>query len=439
MEDDRLEAALADMRRDDPDAAEHAEGVWGWVAGEDGVDAITLSRVQRFAWYDLSVKWMVDDRERMDVLASGAALFDALGLDRYATLFRSSQTADIVAAHGRSHNEGLKAFQKAFEASGISPPDLDDFAWGNMMAPEENSAHMAVCWQLEQAMNDGRMTPGSRGWRAAAKAITTEVLDSDHPDIPGQSWRSAILTERIENSIRPLERRSPELHALLSGTVNRLLSPIPPPPDLDQHLAPAMWFLDYVGDGVKMTGAGYLPTAMVRSGADRFGWDKGWSDDPPQKESDSMELGTLHQLLLDAGAVRHRKEFARRTMVGSRMLEDPEYAWRTIAGSLTPYPWLAAVAQTYTLLLLSGEDDDDALCDRAHTILVDFGYRSGDELPDRWDVYSAWGHVRRPLEVLDGLERVGRYPDRKFVLDPFGEAMLLERLRLDITGPMRYP
>jgi hypothetical protein len=439
MGDRRLEAALADMRRNDPDAAMLAEGMCEWVAGELGIDGFSLSRVQRFAWYDLSVKWMIPDAERWEVLEAGATLFDALELDRYASVVRSSQTANILTAHERSPAEGLKAFQKAFEASGIDPPDLEDLVWGDVSAPEENAAQRAISRALEEAMDNGSMTPGSRGWRATARAITTDVLDSDHPDIPGQSWRSVILTERIENSIRTLEDRSPELHAMLSDTVNRLLSPIPPPPDLDRHLSLVMWFLDYVGDGVKMTGAGFLPTAMVRDGVDRFGWDKGWSDDPPKKESDSMELGTLHQMLLDAGAVRHRKEFARRTTVGSRMLKDPEYAWRTIAGSLTPYPWLAAVAQVYTLLLLSGEDDDDALCDRAHTILVDYGFRAGDELPDRWDVYSAWVHVRRPLEALDGLSETDRYPSSKIVLNPFGEAMLLERLRLDITGPMRHP
>ena len=439
MDDDRLNAALDELRRDDPEAAQQAEAMYQWVAGEGGIDTITLSRVQRFAWYDLSAKWLTDDSHRLDVLEAGASLFDALGLDRYASVFRSPQTLEIMAAHERSSSDGLRAFQKAYDGSGINPPDLDDFAWSDMMSPEENAAHTAVGRALEQAIEDGRMIPGSRGWRMTAEVITTDVLDGDHPDIPGQSWRTAILTERIENSLRSLEGRSPELHAMLSSTVNRLLYPVPPPSDLDQHLAPIVWFLDYVAAGVKMTGAGYLPTAMVRDAADRFGWNKGWSDDPPKRESDSMELGAIHQILLDAGAIRHRKGDATRTKIGSRMAEDPEYAWRTIAASLTPYAWLAAVAQTYTLLLLSGEDDGDALCDQTHTILVDFGYRAGGDSPDRWDVYSAWGHVRRPLKVLDGLSETGRYPSRKFVLNPFGEATLLERLRLDVTGPMRYP
>jgi hypothetical protein len=439
MDDDRVVAALAEMGRDDPDAATLAGGVYDWLAGEGGIDTITLADVQRFAWYDVSVKWLIEDSERMDVLAADAALFDTLGLDRYASVLRSPQTAEIVAAHERSHDEGLKAFRKAFAESGIAAPDLEDFEWGDMSAIEEASAHEVVMRSLERAMDDGRMTPGSRGWRTTARAVTTEVLDSAHPDIPGQSWRSVILTERAHSWLRMLEGRSQDLHTLLSNTVNRLLSPVPAPPDLGSHLAPVTWFLDYVGTGLKMTGAGYLPTAMVRDGADRFGWDKGWSAGAPQKESDSMELITIHELLLDAGAVQHRKGAVIRTTVGSRMLEDPEYAWRTLTASLTQQEWLASVAQTYTLLLLDGENDAEALWPRARKILVDFGYRSGDELPDQWAVKSAWWHVARPLQLLGGLSETARYPSRTYKLTPFGEATLRERLRLDVTGPLRYP
>jgi hypothetical protein len=121
------------------------------------------------------------------------------------------------------------------------------------------------------------------------------------------------------------------------------------------------------------------------------------------------------------------------------MAADPEYAWRTIAASLTPYEWLTSVAQIYTLLLLDGENDEEVLCGRARAILIDYGYRLGDEPPDQWDVKRAWWHVSSPLMVLGGLMESGHYPSRTITLAPFGEATLLERLRLDITGPLRYP
>ncbi len=123
----RVEAALAEISRSDPQGAEDARAVYDWIAGESDVEAIGLSRVLRFAWYDVSVKWMMSDQERRDVLTAGAALFEALGLDSYASVLRSSQTSEIVDAYSRSYDVGLAAFQKAYSAAGIDPPDLEDF------------------------------------------------------------------------------------------------------------------------------------------------------------------------------------------------------------------------------------------------------------------------------------------------------------------------
>lgn len=176
---------------------------------------------------------------------------------------------------------------------------------------------------------------------------------------------------------------------------------------------------------------------MVSAAAVRFGWDKGWSDDPPKKESDSRELGTLHQLMLDTGAIRHRKGAARRTAVGSKMLNDSEYGWRTIAASLTATDWLSSVAQVHTLLLLDGETDTEVLTDRARAMLVELGYRNGDAPPARYDVDLSWWHVRDPLTLLGGLVETGRYPSTRITLSWFGEATLLERLQLDATDPIR--
>ena len=439
MNDDRLKAAYAVLGQNDPDAVTLADAMIQWVAGEDGIDAISLSRVQRFAWYDLSVKWMTTDQHRKEVLAAGAALFDALEFDRYAAVLRSPQTLKILAAHERSYDEGLKEFQEAFDASGINPLDLDDFVWGDMMGIEENAAHMEVQRALEQAIDDSRMVPGSRGWKTTSQAITTEVLDGIHPRIPGQSFRTAIVTERIGSRLHMLDGRSPELHTMLSDTAKRLVSPVPAPPDIDLRLEPTMWFLEYVGDGVKMTGAGYLPTAMVREASDRLGWDKGWSDDPPKKETDSRELMTHHQLLLDLRAIRHRKGIVVRTAIGSKMLTDPEHTWRMITAILAQQDWFAAVAEAYTLLLLAGENDKEALSDRSHSLLIEYGWRSDDEPPERLDVMQAWWRVSHTLAVLGGLVEGGRWPSRTIMMTPFGEATLLERLRLDVTGPMRHP
>lgn len=435
---DSVESALAEMAVDDAQSEDDARAVYDWVAGEEGVEGISLSRVQRFAWYDLSVKWMVDDRDRRGILAAGATLFEALGLDSYASVFRSSQTSEILAAHERGSKEGYAAFQKAFDASGIHPPDLDGFVWSDMMAGEENAAHLAVTAALEQAITDGRMVPGARGWKTEAMSIAEEMIDSRHPELPGQSMRSSIMTERIHGRLHMLEGRAPELHALVARHANRLLHPIPSPPDFEVNMEPIMWFLEWVTDDTGMTGAGYLPTAMVQSGAERFGWDKGWIQDAPQKESDSRELMSLHELLLNAKAIRHRKGSVKKTVKGDRMNSDPEYAWRTVADSLSSHGWTTAVAEVITLLILEGETDEDALTDEALALLVAYGWRADNEPPNIWAVRSAWRSVSRPLGALGGFVNPDRMLPRTAELTAFGEATLLEHLRLDMTGPVTH-
>ena len=100
-----------------------------------------------------------------------------------------------------------------------------------------------------------------------------------------------------------------------------------------------MWFLEWVTEDVGMTQAGYLPTAMVRSGAEGFGWDKGWIEDAPQKESDSRELMSLHELLADARAIRHRKGSIKMTEKGRRMTERPGIRLADRC-SITHFSWM---------------------------------------------------------------------------------------------------
>ncbi len=306
------------------------------------------------------------------------------------------------------------------------------------MSPEENGAYMSVEAALERAIRDGVMMPGARGWKTKAKVITTEVLDGPHPQLPGQSWRSTIMTERIYSRLRTYEGRVPDLHTLAARHANRLLHRTPPPPDLDTHMEPITWFLEQVEAGIRLTQADYLPTAMVRSGAERFGWDKGWIEDAPQKESDSRELMSLHELLLDTKAIRHRTGSVKMTDKGRRMIDDPEFAWRSVATSLTSHGWTTAVVEVFTLLILDGETDEDALADEALVLLIEFGWRTEGEPPDIWAVKQAWRSVARPLDVLGGFIESRRLLDRTAALTPFGEATLLEHLRLDMAGPIRH-
>lgn len=434
MQHEPLGQALADMKAVDAHKAELAETVVESMTGGQSIEIIDLAGVQRFAWYTLPLKWMVSPDHRHEALEAGADLLDRLGLAGYAELLRSPLTAGIHGDYARSDDAGIKTAEAAYRASGIAPPDVDAFVWGEVTGGEEAASRNAAERELEQAMDSGQMTPGARGWKKTAVEVTTAVLDGPHPEIPGQTRRTAILTERLEFWLRNAQH-SPDLHSMRSDQANRLLHPIAVPADLAKGMEPVVWFLEWIGQGAELTQAGYLPTAMVREGWERFRWDRGWTDQPPQKEIDLTQIYVLHLLLRRMGALqkRHRKLLV--TKLGHSMLEDLERTWRMVAAQLSESAWHRAVAEVYTLLMLDGESLDRTLETRATRILGESGWQSDGEPPDSRTVLRSWYDTRHPLEVFGGVAGSGDWTSRTTDLTQFGEAMLLEQIRADATGP----
>ena len=439
MQHDPLQRALAEMEAVDPDLARTAESVVEWLTAGEGVEVIDLAGVLRFAWYELPVKWSGPPDLSGRVLAAAAELFDRLDLTRYAAVCRSTETARIQRAYARARREGFEAFHAAYQRSGVDPPHLDDFVWGEVMGSEEVAARATTEQALEEAMTQGRLTPGASGWKSVAIRVTAGVLDSPHPTLPGQTHRTAILTERLDDWLRRAQERSPALHALRSRHVNRLLHPIPVPADVAERMKPITWFLDRVDQRAQLTQAGYLPTAMVREGWELFDWDLGWTDRPPRSETEVGRLYELHMLLRRLGAVRRRGRDLRLSRLGGRMREDPELAWRTAAAGLSDGEWPRAVAEVFTLLLLDGEQRDQELEAQATAILSEAGWRTDGEPPDTRTVGSAWWVTQRPLAALGGVERDGDWRSRITRLTGFGEASLLEQIRVEATGPRSTP
>ncbi len=439
MEDDLLQRVLAEMAADDSDAARLAESAAEWFTAGEGAGVVNLAGVQRFAWYELPLKWVGPPDQHRRVLDAAAELFDRLDLPHYAAVCRSPKTAEILDAYAISHHEGLKAFRAAHERSGVDPPDLEDFTWGDVMGLEEVAARATAERALEEAMTQGKLTPGASGWRAVAMVVTAAVLDSPHPALPGQTHRTAVLTERLDDWVRTMERSSPALHALRTRQVNRLLHPIPVPGDVAERIEPITWFLDGVDQGARLTQAGYLPTTMVREGWERFSWDLGWTDRPPRSETEVVQLHELHVLLRRLGAVRRRGRDLRLTRLGGRMGGDPEVAWRVSAAGLSDGEWPRAVAEVFTLLLLEGEQRDRKLKTQATTILGEAGWRSDGEPPDTTTVASAWSVTRRPLSVLGGVAGGGDRRSPITTLTGLGEATLLEQIRAEAAGPRSRP
>ena len=53
-------------------------------------------------------------------------------------------------------------------------------------------------------------------------------------------------------------------------------APVTEEPDADVVVAPYRWLLDRVGDGVKLTQAGYLPPTVVEAAMTKLGWAEDW-------------------------------------------------------------------------------------------------------------------------------------------------------------------
>lgn len=439
MGNELLEQVLAEIAKADPDRASMAESIVEALSAGEGIERIDLAGVQRFAWYELPLKWMAPDDLRQYILDVSCDVFDGLGMSRYADVFRSPTTANVYAAYGESPKDGFTAFRKAYQASGIEPPDLEDFEWGDVMGVEEATALAYTERALEEAIVTGRMTPGTRGWKTTADEVTAAVLDGPHPELPGQTHRTTILTERVGSWVRSAEHRSPQLHALRTQATKRLLAPIPVPPDAPECIEPAIWMLNWVDRGVTLTQAGYLPTAMVRESWDRFGWNLRWTERAPKSESELGELYELHALLRRVGAVRRKGSGLRLTIKGRRMCDDPAFAWRTLAIGLSDGRWSRAVAEVFTLLLLDGDCSTDQLRDRTADILGEAGWRTEGEPPDRWAILGAWSTTRWPLEAIGGVTRADGLLSRTTDLTEFGEATLLEQIRSEATGPQRRP
>ena len=214
----------------------------------------------------------------------------------------------------RSDAEGFKAMRKAMEGSGIEPPDLDDFAWGEMMGVDEALARTAIEDTLETAIAEGDLVVGGRGWRARQQEITASVLDRDHPSRPasrsahdhrhradrrmGAVGRGALRAGRA-----PPSRHREQAAASVVAARRRRAAPcggaVAARP-LRRRAAPH-------------PGRVPEPAVVVRVHEQRP-WDDPYpTDRPPRTETDVMVLHRLRAWLQSVGALRKRGKVLRQT------------------------------------------------------------------------------------------------------------------------------
>ena len=450
LDEPEVGEALRRLAARDTALAHRAKDAYEALTWGEGPGVLRQAGLQEWLWYVVPTKYITDEVGYMGRLAdAAAALFDEVGLHGYAAICRSPVTAEVHAAFDRSSTEGRRTLRRAMEGSGIDPPDLSGFAWSSVMGPEEATARSVVSDGLERAIADGELVVGSRGWRSVQAVVAAAALDGDHRELPGQSWRTAVITERLEQWVSAAEHRSRALGAARAAVANRLLHPIGAPDGAADAVAPLVWLLGRHGDEQPLTQAGYLSPAFVRS----LHAERPWPDRPlpvqsPRSEADDIVLLRLREWLQDAGALRKRKSKLIRTAAGAKMAADPVEAWCVMTQHLAPQGWDGFVAQTALLHLLdpslagTGADAGvpyEGVLGFVVSVAADMGWATSGSGAQRdptvADVSWALGDTRRLWETCGLAHFSGGWKDQRLSLSPIGVAAALSHLRHVAAGP----
>ena len=389
--------ALETLTREDPEAADDARAALAWLTGDEGLETISLLRLQEFLWYALPVKWPMSTPGRVGVAKALGRLFLLAGMDRYAGVCSSAGTENIITAYAEGHEEGIAAYTEAIEESNAAPPDTDLLAWGSVMGPQERAAYDACAAALELAFASGELCVGARGWRSrrmeivnrwltgrpeagdgplasdgllagsdAEAGLGADGLDPDGlgPDglgteaglgadgLPGtDTWLGRISAERIDAWAhgRPGERSR-----LARTLIPRLLEPPAVP---DDPLPTLRWLLGHAGEGLRLTARHYISPALVAEAVDEFGW-RDQLVGTLRQELDVFPLHTLRGMAQsEMGAIRRSRTSLVLTKTGKLMTADPAARWHIGTAALIgpddgPQPDFSVAVREAALLVI---------------------------------------------------------------------------------------
>ena len=334
--------ALETLSQEDPEAAGDARAALAWLTGDEGLEALSLLRLQEFLWYALPVKWPMSTPGRVGVAKALGRLFLLAGLERYAGVCSSAGTEKIITAYADGHEDGIAAYTEAIEESNAAPPDTELLAWGSVMGSQERAAYDACAAALELAFASGELSAGARGWRTKRVDIVNRWLTGQcfsggttPPDPPAtggtsspqtpspnlDTWLSRISAERIDAWAhgRPGERSR-----LARGLIPRLLEPPAVP---DDPLPTLRWLLGRAGQGLRLTARHYIAPALVTEAVEEFGW-RDQLVGTLRQELDVFPLHTLRGMAQsEMGAIRRRSTSLVLTKTGRLMTTDPAARW----------------------------------------------------------------------------------------------------------------
>jgi hypothetical protein len=387
--------ALETLTREDPEAAGDAKAALAGLTGDEGLEAISLLRLQEFLWYALPAKWPMSTPGRVGVAKALGRLFVLAGLDRYARVCSSPGTERIITAYAAGHEEGVAAYTEAMEASNAAPPDTDLLAWGSVMGPQERAAYDACAAALELAFASGELCAGSRGWRTKRAELVNRWLTGSaclggtappgppahgglpaphtpRPPLGTDTWLGHISAERIDAWAhgRPGERSR-----LARALMPRLLEPPAPP---DDPLPTLRWLLGHADEGLRLTARHYIAPALVTEAVDTFGW-RDQLVGTLRQELDVFPLHTLRGMAqAEMGAIRRSRASLVLTRTGKLMAADPAARWHIGTAALIgpddgPQPDFSVAVREAALLVIltsgpTGYDDLTRLLTDIHGV-----------------------------------------------------------------------
>ena len=198
---EQLNDALAVIGERDLQGTQDAQAALGWV-GWHGDGPLLLRRhdVQHFVWYVVPRKFLAPLADKRKAIASLGRLLDALGgrAATYADVCRSQDTDELLCAWERDDPAAWGRFCDLLDRSGSEPPDTELLAWGQVMGIDEAGAREQVATALEEAIEDGRLTPGTSGFRRRQAQVCAAALREPAQEGSDVTLLDAVHAERTQ-------------------------------------------------------------------------------------------------------------------------------------------------------------------------------------------------------------------------------------------------
>lgn len=317
VERERLDRVVERLGDRDSAVGEDARAALEWLTRADEEDApAVFSRrgVQLFLWFELPCKWLIGSDAQLVVAEALAAFFDELGLQaaELAALCRGPETMGLLRAGG-------EGFVEAIEASGLEPPDTPLLEWSDLMTIEESLERNAAGDFLEEAVDEGLLVPGNKGWQQVQGELTERFLIT-----PDQSGTTPLARIHAARRGTWLEMTADREQVALLEAATPPEGEAPSPAKAGAAVEPLLWLLGRLENGVKLTQTGALPRALVREAVERYpDW---WDTEvvgPPYREAEIYPLEVLHTIIDELKLARRRSGILKLAPHGRALRADP--------------------------------------------------------------------------------------------------------------------